>query len=79
MADKEAFIRALAAYLVSGQARMSIRLEMGDPDARIWASVRNATPLSGYPDIFEATRQLADWLGVPLPEEPVTVEGESNG
>ncbi len=61
---KLAFVRALAQYLVGDQGIMSIRLEMGDPNAQQWARLRAATPLFGYPTEDEATEQLASWLGL---------------
>jgi hypothetical protein len=61
------FVRALAEYLVSDQARKSIELEMGLPAAMAWAKLRNATPLFGYPTVEEAEKQLAEWLRIPPP------------
>lgn len=65
MADKSAFFAQLAAYLVDQQVKMSIRLEVdpGDPEARQWCLMRQATPLFGYPTVAEAEAQLRDWLG----------------
>jgi len=61
---KLAFVRVLANYLVGDQGVMSIRLEMGDPNAKQWARLRAATPLFGYPTEDEAASQLASWLGL---------------
>jgi hypothetical protein len=58
---RDIFIRALAEYLV-GNAALSIKLEMGDPAARLWAKVRGATPLSGYPTVDEAVSTLTRWF-----------------
>ena len=61
---KHRFIQVLAEMLGgSNQARMSIGLEMGKPDAAMWAKPRNETPLMGYPSIEEATEQLTEFLG----------------
>jgi hypothetical protein len=59
---KDRFIEVLAEYLVKDQARMSIRLEMGHGEAKMWAMVRNSTPLFGYPTEAEAVRLLRRWL-----------------
>jgi hypothetical protein len=61
---KQEFVRELAKFLVEKQAEKSIRLEMGDPNAKQWAALRGKTPLHGYPTVAEAEKQLADWLGV---------------
>jgi len=61
---KLVFVRALAHYLVGDQASMSIRLQMGDPNAEQWSSLCGATPLFGYPSEDEAVEQFASWLGV---------------
>lgn len=63
---KPAFVRELAKYLVGDQAKMSVRLAMGNEDAQRWAALRASTPLFGYPTVEEATEQLAAWLNVPL-------------
>lgn len=60
---KQRFYKALAKYLVGDQASQSIGLERGWPEAQIWAEVRNATPLHGYPTVEEAEKILAEWLG----------------
>ena len=67
---KLVFVRALAHYLVGDQASMSIRLQMGDPNAEQWSSLRATTPLFGYPSEDEAAGQLASWLGVGRVSKP---------
>lgn len=69
---KETFVRRLAAFLVKDQAAKSIRLEMGRPDAKEWAHLRAATPISGWPTEQEAVETLSKWLGIemPTPEAP---------
>jgi len=67
MATKAGFVRELAKFLVDGQAGKSIKLEMGQPEARQWAALRGTTPLMGYPSQAEAEKQLAQWLGFPEP------------
>ena len=59
---KEAFVKALAEYLVKDQARKSIELKMKKPAALEWARLRNLTPLSGYLTIEEAEKVLAEFL-----------------
>jgi hypothetical protein len=59
---KDFFIEVLAEYLVKDQATRSIRLEMGDSEAKMWAKVRGATPLFGYPTQTEAVKLLREWL-----------------
>lgn len=56
------FIRKLAEYLVHDEAMQSIRLEMNDPGAKIWAALRSATPLRGYLKVEEAEAQLSTWF-----------------
>jgi hypothetical protein len=58
----KSFAHELAQYLVGNQASMSIRLEMGEPAAKAWAKLRSTTPLSGYPTVIEAEKQLTEWL-----------------
>jgi hypothetical protein len=55
---KKKFIKRLAEYLVKDQARKSIQLEMGGPDAKEWASLRSLTPIKGYPTVEEAEQVL---------------------
>lgn len=61
---KREFIAELARFLTSDQARMSIKLEMGDPAAHAWAKLRHTTPLDGYPTQAQAEEVLRKWLGV---------------
>ena len=56
------FVHALAEYLVSDQAIMSIKLEMGSPEAKAWCKLRSTTPLFGYPTVEQAEKQLTEWL-----------------
>lgn len=56
------FVRQLAVYLVDKQAMKSIQLEMGNPAAKEWSALRFVTPLSGYPTVDEAEKQLTAWL-----------------
>lgn len=60
--DAIRFSSVLAKYLVEDQARMSIKLGMGSPEAQAWAEIRNATPLFGYPTVEEAEKTLLAWL-----------------
>lgn len=58
------FVRALAEYLGgTNQAHMSIGLQMGRPEARMWADIRTNTPLSGYPTVDEAEESLIKFFG----------------
>lgn len=57
-AQRDAFIRALAEYLVNDQARKSIELEMGKPCAVEWAKVRNLSPVRGWATVDEAVASL---------------------
>lgn len=59
---KQIFIRLLAEYLTADQARRSIELEMGKPDAQVWARLRSASPLFGYPTVDEAEEALTEFL-----------------
>lgn len=61
---KQEFVRQLAQYLVGDQTMMSIKLQMGDALAERWASLRQTTPLMGYPTVEEATHILGQWLGI---------------
>ena len=62
-ARKAEFVRLLAEFL-SGkdQAAWSIKLEMKDPVAQIWAKLRAATPLFGWLSIEEAEKVLTEFL-----------------
>jgi hypothetical protein len=59
---KEKFIEALAEFLVKDQAKMSIMLSLGKPEAIAWAKLRGLTPLDGYPTIEEGKRILKEWF-----------------
>lgn len=58
------FIDRLAVYLVGDQAMQSVKLQAGDPHAQVWADIRSATPLFGYPTIDEAKIELRRFFGV---------------
>lgn len=64
--DKQKFIEALAEYLAGNQAMMSMKLQAGDKGAQLWAKMRGATPLMGYPTVPEAQAALASWLGISI-------------
>ena len=59
---KEFFADAVAEYLVGDQARMSILLQMGKPEAQAWAKIRGLTPLMGYPTVEEAKALMRQFL-----------------
>jgi hypothetical protein len=57
------FIRRLAEYMGGpNQVGKSILLQMGKPEAKEWAELRNLTPLFGYPTVDEAEQVLMDFL-----------------
>jgi hypothetical protein len=56
------FVRALAEYLAGSSARKSIELQMGKESAKEWATLRSATPLSGWVDVPEAEIVLTKFL-----------------
>lgn len=68
MADKVAFIKELAKYLVATQTTRSVQLQLPGSvsyfEAVQWRSLRATTPLFGYPTVEEAEQQLAEWFGV---------------
>jgi len=62
---KRKFVETLAKYLAGpNQVRMGIFLEMGRPEAKLWAEIRGWSPLMGYPTVKEAASQLLKWLGM---------------
>lgn len=63
LSRKQEFIKRLAEYLAKDQAKWSIKLEMGDENAKTWAALRSWTPLMGYPTIEEAEKLLTEFLG----------------
>jgi len=66
---KQQFVRALAEYLAGTiSVEHSIRLQQNNPHAKIWAKVRSATPLFGYPTVQEAAVVLSEFLGIKLLE-----------
>lgn len=59
------FLQALAEYLAGPlSVEHSIRLQLSEPHAVLWAKMRQATPLFGYPTVEEARGQLAEFLGL---------------
>jgi hypothetical protein len=60
------FIKALAEFLVSNEAEMSVRLQMGKNDAEKWSKLRSSTPLFGYysgaDGLDRAERDLINFL-----------------
>jgi len=60
--NKRDFIYQLAKFLVEDQATMSIKLQMGNEDARKWSILRSYTPLQGYLSVDEAETVLTKWL-----------------
>lgn len=61
--DKKQFIAELAEYLAGPQqVEMSIKLQLRQKDALLWARIRNSTPLFGYPSVEEAKEILEKWL-----------------
>ena len=61
--NRKLFIRALADYLAGTNAvGMSIGLQIGKPEAKVWAKLRGLTPLFGYPTVEEAEKILDDFL-----------------
>ena len=63
MRSKTEFIEMLVEYLVGNEVEMSVRLQVGDKDAKAWQRLREASPLFGYyPDKAKAVRELTEWL-----------------
>lgn len=63
MSDKKVFIKHLAEYLAgTNQVEMSIKLGMGDRQAKMWAAMRETSPLHGYPTVEEAESTLTSFL-----------------
>lgn len=59
------FAAALAKYLGGpAQVEMSIKLQMGKPEAELWSEIRSATPVFGYVSVEEAEQTLRSFLGV---------------
>ena len=67
MKDKAKFIEVLAEYLVGNELKLSIELQMGKPEAKLWAKMRDSSPLFGYyyePEgMAKAIKELTEWLG----------------
>lgn len=63
---KYATIAILAEYLSGPKTAIrSIKLSMGDPDAREWADMRRAVNLHGYLTVKETKKHLCELFGVP--------------
>jgi hypothetical protein len=64
--NRELFIRKLAEFLVGNEIEMSVKLQMGKPEAKVWADLRNATPLfgdyCGEEGLARAEQELAAFL-----------------
>lgn len=59
---KAGFIKQLAEFLTKDQGMWSIKLEMNDPTALVWARLRSASTLFGYPNAEEAEQELTRLL-----------------
>lgn len=59
---KSEFVRAVAEFLTTDQAKWSILLEVGRKDAQLWAAVRNAARITGYPSFEKAEQTLTEFL-----------------
>lgn len=59
---RDKFIRLLAEYLVSNQAEMGIKIQLGKPDALNWAAMRGLSPLFGYQTVDEGEKLLKEFL-----------------
>lgn len=46
--NQEAFLKALAKFLVQHEAEMSMGLALNRVDAQRWSALRSTTPLRGY-------------------------------
>lgn len=74
---KRQFVYALAEYLTHRLAAKSVRLQMGDEEAKLWAKAWGLSTLSGYPTAEEAAERLAEFLGIELnPPVPLTLATE---
>ncbi len=62
MTAKETFIKELVRYLVKNQATKSIGVELGNPAFCEWVTLRELTPLRGYPTVEEATIIITEFL-----------------
>lgn len=63
LAMKARFVRRLAEWMAGDQARLSIDLQLGKPDAKAWAEIRSLTPIQGWVSVEEAERALVAFLG----------------
>jgi hypothetical protein len=59
---KAEFVRTVAEFMTTNQAKWSILLEMGGKDAQLWAAMRRAVPITGYPTFAEAEQALTEFL-----------------
>ena len=60
---KRELIKLLAEYISSDAAKKSILLEMKDPDATLWAKIRQAANVFGWLSVEDTEKQLKDLLG----------------
>jgi hypothetical protein len=58
------FLRAVAEYLTTDSARKSVLIEMKNPDALMWAKIRNAGPMLGWATQEEAYGALCRFFDV---------------
>lgn len=59
---KVIFINALAEYISGNDAANSIKLQLGDVNAQLWARVRNASGVFGYLTEQETEKHLTEFL-----------------
>lgn len=62
MTTKEAFIKELVRYLVENQVIKSKGVELNNPVFCEWVTLRELTPIKGYPTIEEATKIITEFL-----------------
>lgn len=67
---QERFIKAVAAYVTSAIGVKSIRLQMGDDDAKKWAAAYSASGCIGYDDAEAAEKSIRRILQPPQPATP---------
>lgn len=61
---KDAFVKAVAAYLVSDMASKSICLQIGNPDAKAWAAAYQASGCHGWATADEAEQSIRKILAL---------------
>ena len=69
MTGRAFFIRTLAEVFTENQAEMSIKLQLGAADAKLWARLRNAGPGMGWATTDEAEALLTTFLQEPAHRE----------